>query len=96
MNEPILNSKAMKQLYQAFLALKTPNEVKRFLRDVCTISELESMAERLVVAQQVENNTPYREISKLTGASTATITRVAHWLHHGKGGYRLVLDRLAS
>jgi len=42
----------------------------------------------------VKNNIPYREISDKTGSSTATVTRVAHWLHHGMGGYDLVLDRM--
>lgn len=94
MNEPQLKSKEMKQLYKAFTQLNSPEEVKMFLRDVCTISELNAMAERLAVVQQVNKNIPYREISKNTGASTATVTRVAHWLHHGTGGYKLVLDRM--
>lgn len=42
----------------------------------------------------VKNNVPYREISKKTGSSTATVTRVAYWLHHGMGGYDLVLDHM--
>jgi uncharacterized protein YerC len=38
----------------------------------------------------------YAEISRRTGASTATITRIASWLHHGEGGYQSMLDRLKS
>ena len=54
----------------------------------------EAMAERFQVAKKVKGEESYREISKQTGSSTATITRVAHWLHHGMGGYSLVLKRL--
>lgn len=67
-----------------------------FLRDLCTLTELKAMAERWEVVQLVAQEIPYREISQRTGASTTTVTRVAHWLHHGEGGYRLALEKLQS
>ncbi|MBU0981667.1 hypothetical protein KKC94_03150 [Patescibacteria group bacterium] len=87
------NNKGLKEVYEAVLKLETVDECKKFFRDLCTISELNSMAERFTVAKMVDQKIPYREISKKTGSSTATITRVAHWLHHGKGGYKLILER---
>jgi len=87
------NNKGLKEVYEAVLKLETVEECKKFFRDLCTLSELNTMAERFAVAKMVNQNTPYREISKKTGSSTATITRVAHWLHHGKGGYKLILER---
>jgi TrpR-related protein YerC/YecD len=92
--EKELNNKEFNELFEVILRLKSPEEVKKFLRDLCTLSELEAMSERFQVAKRVAAEQPYREISKQTGSSTATITRVAHWLHHGMGGYRLVLKRL--
>jgi TrpR-related protein YerC/YecD len=53
------------------------------------------MAHRWQVARLLEEELPYLEISRLTHASTTTVTRVAHWLRYGEGGYRLVLDRLS-
>lgn len=88
------NNKAIKEVYEAVLALETVDECKKFFRDLCTISELNSMAERFAVVKMVDQKIPYREICKKTGSSTATITRVAHWLHHGKGGYKLMLERI--
>jgi len=82
------------ELYDAILNLDSREECAKFFRDLCTLSELKAMTERWQVAKQVNQAIPYRAISENTGASTATITRVAHWLHHGEGGYRLVLDRL--
>ena len=67
-----------------------------FFRDLCTLSELEAMAHRWQVARLLEQGLPYLEIAERTGASTTTVTRVAHWLRHGEGGYRLALDRSAS
>lgn len=92
----IENSEAIiiSNLADAFLTLKSKKECEAFLRDLCTLSELSSMNERLEAAKKIKNKEPYREIAKQTGASTATITRVAHWLHHGMGGYGLVLSRL--
>lgn len=88
------NNDGLKKVYEAMLRLKTVDECKKFFRDLCTISELNSMTERFAVAKMVNEKIPYRQISKKTGSSTATITRVAHWLHHGKGGYKLILERI--
>ena len=82
-------------LLRAVLRLRTLEEAERFFRDLCTLSELEAMTHRWEVAKLLDRGLPYQEIARLTGASTTTVTRVAHWLRHGEGGYRLALDRAA-
>ncbi len=94
--EEEMKNKNMNDLFKAITMLKTADECKNFFRDLCTLSELRAMNERWQVAQQISQKTPYREISKRIGSSTATITRVAYWLHHGKGGYTLMLNRLKN
>jgi len=94
MPEALLRKKEMRELAEAVLQLETVDECKKFLRDLCTLSELEAMVERFQVAKRVFAGEKYREINKKTGSSTATITRVAHWLHHGTGGYKLILKRI--
>jgi len=86
----------MRELFEAILSLETRAETESFFRDLCTLSELEAMAHRWQVARLLEEGRPYLEIAELTGASTTTVTRVAHWLRHGEGGYRLALDRATS
>lgn len=81
------------RLYRVISALKSPAECARFFEDLCTRSELAAMAERWEVACRVANGEPYRKISVATGASTATVTRVARWLNYGAGGYRMALAR---
>ena len=88
-------TREMRDLFDAILALESRQEVEAFFRDLCTLSELEAMTHRWQVVQLLEEGLPYLEIAERTGASTTTVTRVAHWLRHGEGGYRLVLDRLA-
>jgi TrpR-related protein YerC/YecD len=83
----------IKDLLQAVLSLKTPGEAERFFRDLCTLSELEAMAHRWQVAKLLDRGLPYQEVAKQAHASTTTVTRVAHWLRHGQGGYRLAIDR---
>jgi TrpR-related protein YerC/YecD len=83
----------MSDLFEAILELEDADEVERFLRDLCTLRELQAMAHRWEVAKLVEQGLPYQEISRRTGASTTTVTRVAHWLRYGEGGYRLALER---
>lgn len=84
----------MERLYDALLSLKTREESAAFLRDLCTVSELEALSERLAIAERVSKDESYLSIASDLGASTTTVTRVAHWLNHGMGGYRAVLNRL--
>ena len=83
-------------LIDAILNLEDRAEAARFLRDLCTLGEIHDMAQRWAVVRLLNEGLHYAEISKRTGASTATITRIASWLHHGEGGYRLMLDRLRN
>ncbi|MBO7209334.1 MAG: hypothetical protein J6V58_06305 [Clostridia bacterium] len=81
-------------LYKAILKLKTVEECHNFFDDLCTIMEIESMSQRLLVAKLLSKNEVYSEIAKKTGASTATISRVARCLNHGAEGYTMILERL--
>ena len=81
------------ELFQAIATLRTTEEVERFLRDLCTISELDAMAHRWQVAQLLDEGLPYVEVARRAHASTTTVTRVAQWLHRGEGGYALALRR---
>jgi TrpR-related protein YerC/YecD len=81
------------QLADAVLAMRTRDEAKRFLRDLCTLPELEALAHRWQTARLVDQGVSYLEIAGRVPTSTATVTRVAQWVRHGAGGYRLALDR---
>ncbi|MEZ0239539.1 MAG: YerC/YecD family TrpR-related protein [Chloroflexota bacterium] len=80
-------------LFDALLHLENRDETASFLRDLCTLGELHDLANRWAVVRLLDQGLHYAEISERTGASTATITRIAQWLKHGEGGYRLLLDR---
>jgi TrpR-related protein YerC/YecD len=81
-------------LFEAVLRLDDIGETERFFRDLCTLTELRDMAQRWAVVRLLDAGLHYAEISRNTGASTATITRIASWLNHGEGGYRAMLDKL--
>jgi len=81
-------------LVDAIWSLETRAELQDFLRDLCTLNELETLAHRWEVARLLDEGLPYLEVARRTGASTTTVTRVAHWLKHGEQGYRVALERL--
>ncbi len=83
-------------LFGAILRLEDINEAERFFRDLCTLTELRDLAQRWSVVRLLDSGLHYAEISRQTGASTATITRIASWLNHGEGGYRAMLDKLSA
>ena len=84
---------AIDDLCEAVARLRTREEAARFLRDLCTLSELEAMAHRWQAARLLDEGLPYHEVATRAGTSTTTVTRVANWLRHGEGGYRLALER---
>lgn len=89
-----LKDKFLDSLFEAILLLENEEECYRFFEDICTVSELKAMAQRLEVAKMLENDFTYSEIVEATGASTATVSRVKRCLHYGSDGYRLILDKL--
>jgi TrpR-related protein YerC/YecD len=84
------------ELIAAILRLDDPDEAASFLRDLCTLGELRDLAQRWAVVRRLDAGEHYASISQETGASTATITRIASWLNHGEGGYRAALAQLAA
>lgn len=86
----------IEKLYKAILTLKTTDECAAFFDDICTIQELEALAQRLEVACNLCEGKSYVDINKSTGASTATICRVSKALNYGDGGYKTVIERLEN
>jgi TrpR-related protein YerC/YecD len=95
-----MNSKIQDQLtdglFEAILLLENTEECYNFFEDICTVSEIKAMAQRLEVAKMLKSGYTYTDISQKTGASTATISRVNRCLNYGADGYKTVLARLAE
>lgn len=82
------------ELFQGILQLETIEECYRFFEDICTIKEIQTIAQRLQVAKLLKQNEKYSDIENRTKASTATISRVNRCLRYGEDGYKIVLERL--
>ena len=89
-----LKSESIDELFQAILSLENIEECYRFFEDLATVPEIKSLVQRLQVAKMLMQNETYTLISKTTGASTATISRVKNALFYGEDGYKLVIERL--
>lgn len=91
-----LESEILDEFFEALSTLESREEYYRFFEDVCTISELMSIAQRLSVAKMLHQERTYTDIAHETGASTATISRVKKALNYGADGYKLVINRLEN
>ena len=91
---PVEPVPGLDELAEAILAVRTREEAQRFLRDLCTLPELEALAHRWQIVLLLDQGASYVEIAERVPTSTATVTRVAQWLRRGTGGYELVLDRV--
>ncbi len=83
-------------LLKTILAIKNLKEAKSFCRDLLTVKELEEFGNRWLAAQMLNRGTSYVDIRKKAGLSTTTIARISKWLQNGKGGYRLMLNRISK
>lgn len=79
-------------LFRAVVKLNTLDDARKFFEDVCTIKELEAISQRIEVAELLSAGKNYQDVSRLTGASTATISRVSKCLNYGAGGYKLIIE----
>ena len=91
--ESKIKSKELDLFFEAILKIKNIEECYMFFEDVATITEVKALAQRLHVAELLRNKKTYAEIAEVTGASTATISRVNRCLNYGSDGYNLILDR---
>ncbi len=96
MIDKLANDNEIKDLFDAILTLESTSECEKFFEDICTVKELQSIAQRLAVAKMLRKGETYQSIVSATGASTATISRVNRSLNYGDGGYNIVLNRLES
>ncbi len=87
-------TREMNELFEAILRLKSTDESARFFRDLLTITELKEFANRWQAVKMLIQGKSYTMIAAKLGMSTATVTRVAQWLHHGMGGYQILANRL--
>ena len=82
------------KLFEAVLKLENVEECYRFFEDLCTIKEIQSLSQRFQVACLLEEDKTYSEIERITGASTAAISRINKCLLYGADGYKLILEKL--
>ena len=95
MNKKI-KTEAVDHLFQAVLCLNSTEECYDFFEDLCTVNEIQAIAQRMEVAAMLDAKRTYVEIAEKTGASTATISRVNRCLHYGTDGYKLAIDRVKA
>jgi TrpR-related protein YerC/YecD len=91
-----LHTKEVDKLFEAILSLETVDECYKFFEDICTVKEILDISQRLKAAKMLKNGANYMDISKATGMSTATISRVSKCLEYGGGGYAMIIDRVAN
>ena len=91
---PQQEARCERALISALLTLRTVEEYRSFLRDLCTPAELQAMADRWAVVECLRRRLPYREVHRQTAVSMTTIGRVARYLAQGHGGYALAAQRL--
>lgn len=94
--ESRLKREDIDKLFEAILTLEDEEDCYRFFEDICTINELHAIAQRLEVAKLLNEKKTYSEIEEMTGASTATISRINKCLVYGADGYKRVLSKLES
>ncbi len=92
--EPLIKNKSIDELYKAIISIDSIEQCYTFFEDLCTIAEIQAMAQRYHVALMLEQGVTYSRIAKETGASSATISRVNRALNYGAGGYKALIEKV--
>ena len=94
MGQDRLRTDELDALIEALIAIEEPSEMYAFLQDLCTVREIQDMAQRFAVAKMLASGEHYTQIQEATGASTTTISRVSRSLNYGADGYQAVISRI--
>ncbi len=86
-----IKNKETDNLFEAIMSIKDLDTCYRFFEDLCTVKEIRAMAQRYAVAELLIEKKTYNEIEEMTGASTATISRINRTLQYGADGYEMVI-----
>lgn len=89
----VMATEPAQALLSVFAELTTPEQVKAFLLDLCTLKEIVDLSQRLEVARLLDSGESYLSVQQRTGASSTTVSRVSKCLNGPAGGYRAVLAR---
>lgn len=92
--EEVFAQPEVQQLMRAFLTLRSEEDARAFMTDLCTPREISDFAQRFAVARHLEEGDSYMSVQEKTGASSTTVSRVSKTLNDGEGGYQQVFERL--
>ena len=90
------HSESMDRLFDTIFRLSTREECRAYFEDLCTIKELQDMAQRLDAAILLSQGYSYKKIMENVNISTATIGRGSKCLNYGTGGYRSAIEKLSE
>ena len=83
--EPIGKQEKINNLYALIASIRTPADCEALFSDLCTIKEVENMAERLHAAKLLLEGNTYNQVMAQSDISSATLSRVSRCVQYGKG-----------
>ncbi len=89
-----LRTTEIDRLFEAIMGLGSVEEYHRFFQDLCTVTEIKTMAQRFRAAELLYDGAKYEEVAEATGMSSATISRIKRFLNYGTEGYSMAIERL--
>lgn len=90
------SSPSIDRFFESILNLRSVDECYKYFEDICTIKEIQNMAQRLDTAILISQGLNYQTIAEKADVSTATVVRVGRCLKYGSGGYKTAIERLSS
>ncbi len=84
--------KHIRSLLELMAQLEDPEDIRLLMEDLCTIKELENMAERFHAAKLLIEGKTYNQVMEQVEISSATLSRVSRCVQYGQG-YRKLLNK---
>ena len=88
-----MKRKDYKELFDEILKLENEEECEKFFSDLCTITELDAMLQRIKAAKMLLEDKTFQEVTSSTKISSATLARVSKCIKYGDGGYKDIITK---
>ena len=82
----------IRQLFELITSLDNVDDCQALFADLCTVKELENMAERCFAARLLIDGNTYNQVMSQADISSATLSRVSRCVQYGSGYSKLLKD----
>ena len=85
MSDKPTNRELISELFELIASIDNADDCRDLFEDMCTVKEIEQMAQRIHAAKLLLEGKTYQQVTELCDISSATLSRVSRCVQYGSG-----------